>query len=78
MFLNKKKNISGPKLYELGKKLIPNGTNLFGKRSELYLPDKWPAYYKNAKKYQIIDSNLNIETNKLLIVNKIERLIRQC
>ena len=33
---------------------------------------------KNAKKYQIIDSNLNIETNKLLIVNKIERLIRQC
>jgi dTMP kinase len=31
---------------------------------------------KNAKKYQIINSNLNIETNKLLIVNKIERLIR--
>ena len=31
---------------------------------------------KNAKKYQIINSNLNIETNKLLILNKIERLIR--
>ena len=31
---------------------------------------------KNAKKYQIINSNLNIETNKLLIINKIERLIR--
>ena len=31
---------------------------------------------KNAKKYQIINSNLDIETNKLLIVNKIERLIR--
>ena len=31
---------------------------------------------KNAKKYQIINSNLNIETNKLLIVNKIEKLIR--
>ncbi len=31
---------------------------------------------KNARKYQIINSNLNIETNKLLIVNKIERLIR--
>ena len=31
---------------------------------------------KNAKKYQIINSNLDIETNKLLIINKIERLIR--
>ena len=31
---------------------------------------------KNAKKYQIINSNLNIETNKLLIINKIERLIK--
>jgi len=31
---------------------------------------------KNARKYQIIDSNLDIETNKLLIINKIERLIR--
>jgi dTMP kinase len=31
---------------------------------------------KNAKKYQIINSNLDIETNKILIVNKIERLIR--
>ena len=59
MFLNKKKNISGPKLYELGKKLIPNGTNLFGKRSELYLPDKWPAYYKNAKGCKITDLDNN-------------------
>ena len=31
---------------------------------------------KNDRKYQIINSNLNIETNKLLIINKIERLIR--
>ena len=31
---------------------------------------------KNVKKYQIINSNLDIETNKILIVNKIERLIR--
>ena len=31
---------------------------------------------KNAKKYQIINSNLDIETNKLLIINRIERLIR--
>ena len=31
---------------------------------------------KNARRYQIINSNLNIETNKLLIINKIERLIK--
>ena len=31
---------------------------------------------KNAKKYQIINSNLDIETNRLLIINKIERLIK--
>ena len=31
---------------------------------------------KNVKKYQIINSNLDIEINKILIVNKIERLIR--
>ena len=31
---------------------------------------------KNVKKYQIINSNLDIETNRILIVNKIERLIR--
>ena len=31
---------------------------------------------KNKKKYQIIDSNLSIETNKKYIINKIEKLIR--
>ena len=31
---------------------------------------------KNKKNYQIIDSNLSIETNKKYIINKIEKLIR--
>ena len=31
---------------------------------------------KNKKNYQIIDSNLSIETNKMNIINKIEKLIR--
>ena len=31
---------------------------------------------KNKKNYQIIDSNLSIETNKKNIINKIEKLIR--
>ena len=40
---------SGPSLYKNTKKIIPGGTTLFSKRSELHLPDKWPAYYTKAK-----------------------------
>ena len=31
---------------------------------------------KNPKKYQIIDSNLDISTNKKIIIKKIDQLIR--
>ncbi len=44
----KKKN--GVELYRYAKKIIPGGTTLFSKRSELYLPNKWPAYYSQSKK----------------------------
>jgi len=44
----KKKN--GVELYSYAKKIIPGGTTLFSKRSELYLPNKWPAYYSQSKK----------------------------
>lgn len=44
----KKKN--GVELYSYAKKIIPGGTTLFSKRSELYLPNKWPAYYSKSKK----------------------------
>jgi glutamate-1-semialdehyde 2,1-aminomutase len=43
----KKKN--GVELYSYAKKIIPGGTTLFSKRSELYLPNKWPAYYSKSK-----------------------------
>ncbi|MEQ8272898.1 MAG: aminotransferase class III-fold pyridoxal phosphate-dependent enzyme [Deltaproteobacteria bacterium] len=36
-------------LYERAKQLIPGGTQLLSKRPELFLPDRWPAYYKSAK-----------------------------
>ncbi len=42
-----KKN--GINLYNYAKTIIPGGTTLFSKRSELHLPDKWPAYYLKAK-----------------------------
>ena len=53
---------TGQKLYEEAKNIIPNGSNLFGKRSELYLPDNWPAYYKKAKGCEIYD----LDNNKYL------------
>ena len=40
---------NGVKLYEYAKKIIPGGSTLFSKRSELHLPGKWPAYFSKAK-----------------------------
>jgi glutamate-1-semialdehyde 2,1-aminomutase len=41
---------NGINLYNYAKTIIPGGTTLFSKRSELHLPDKWPAYFTKAKK----------------------------
>ena len=46
---------NGINLYKYAKTLIPGGTTLFSKRSELYLPNKWPAYFKKAKKINVWD-----------------------
>ena len=40
---------NGVALYNFAKTIIPGGTTLFSKRSELHLPNKWPAYFKKAK-----------------------------
>ena len=45
----------GPKLYNYAKKLIPGGTTLFSKRSELHLPNEWPAYFSKAKNIDVWD-----------------------
>ena len=50
------------KLYNYAKKIIPGGTTLFSKRSELHLPDKWPAYFTKAKNITVWD----LEGNKYL------------
>ena len=41
---------NGVILYKYAKTIIPGGTTLFSKRSELHLPNKWPAYFTKAKK----------------------------
>ena len=38
-------------------KIIPGGTHLFSKRPELFLPNKWPTYFKKAKGCFIWDLN---------------------
>ncbi len=42
-------------LYQRAKQLIPGGTQLLSKRPELYAPDRWPAYYREADGCEIID-----------------------
>ena len=44
-------------LYNYAKTIIPGGNTLFSKRSELHLPNKWPAYFKKAKETNIWDLN---------------------
>jgi glutamate-1-semialdehyde 2,1-aminomutase len=42
-------------LYRLAKTLIPGGTQLLSKRPELYAPDHWPSYYREAKGCEVVD-----------------------
>lgn len=53
---------TGQELYRKAKQLIPGGAQLLGKRSEMYLPDLWPAYYSKAKGCHIWD----LDGNKFL------------
>jgi len=53
------KNNSGIKLWNKAKKLIPGGTQLLSKRSELFLPEYWPSYFRKAKGIDIEDLDGN-------------------
>jgi len=50
---------SGIKLWNKAKKIIPGGTQLLSKRSELFLPDQWPSYFKKAKGVEVWDLDNN-------------------
>lgn len=45
--------------WKKAKKIIPGGTQLLSKRSERFLPDYWPAYFKKAKGVNITDLDGN-------------------
>lgn len=49
----------GQKLWKRAQKVIPGGNMLLSKRSEMFLPDKWPSYYSRAKGCTVWDLNGN-------------------
>lgn len=51
-----KKNL-GQELLKKAKKIIPGGNQLLSKRSEIFLPDQWPAYYSKAIGCSVWDLN---------------------
>ena len=48
-------NNSGQTLYNDAKKIIPGGNMFLSKRPEMYLPDLWPAYFKESKGCKVKD-----------------------
>ena len=50
---------TGQKLWKRAKKVIPGGNMLLSKRPEMFLPDKWPAYYSKAKGCRVWDLDNN-------------------
>lgn len=49
----------GIELWNKAKKIIPGGSQLLSKRSEMFLPEQWPSYYKKAKGVEIWDLDGN-------------------
>jgi glutamate-1-semialdehyde 2,1-aminomutase len=50
---------TGQKLYKRAKEIIPGGNQLLSKRPEMFLPEKWPSYYKKAKGLEVWDLDNN-------------------
>jgi len=58
---------TGQKLWKRAKNIIPGGNMLLSKRSEMFLPDQWPAYFSKAKGCQIWDLDGNEFTDMSLM-----------
>ena len=54
---------TGQKLYKRAKKVIPGGNMLLSKRPEMFLPEKWPAYFSKAKGCKVWDMDDNQYTD---------------
>lgn len=53
------KRTKGIELWNKAKKLMPGGTQLLSKRSEMFLPQQWPSYYKKAVGVEVWDLDNN-------------------
>ena len=49
----------GQKLYRRAKRVIPGGNMLLSKRPEMFLPEKWPAYFSKSKGCRVWDLDGN-------------------
>jgi glutamate-1-semialdehyde 2,1-aminomutase len=54
---------TGQKLWKRAKQIIPGGNMLLSKRAEMFLPDKWPAYFSKAKGCKVWDLDGNEYTD---------------
>ena len=46
---------TGQRLYKKAKSIIPGGNMLLSKRPEMFLPEKWPAYFNKSKGCRVWD-----------------------
>jgi len=44
-------------LYRKAKEILPGGTQLLSKRPEMFAPDQWPAYFREARGCEIWDTD---------------------
>ncbi|HWS68409.1 MAG TPA: aminotransferase class III-fold pyridoxal phosphate-dependent enzyme [Steroidobacteraceae bacterium] len=58
---------TGQKLWKRAKRVIPGGSMLLSKRAEMFLPDKWPAYYSKAKGCKVWDLDGNEFTDMFVM-----------
>ena len=54
---------TGQKLWNRAKRIIPGGNMLLSKRSEMFLPEKWPSYFSRAKGCKVWDLDGNEYTD---------------
>lgn len=58
---------TGQKLWKKAKTLIPGGNMLLSKRAEMFLPERWPAYFSKAKGCEVWDLDGNRYTDMFLM-----------
>ncbi len=60
---------NGKSLWNKAKTLIPGGTQLLSKRSEMFAPNNWPSFFKKAKGVEVwdLDGNKYIDMTTMAV-----------